>query len=108
MENIIQYIPVVISYVLLLVAILVAITNIITQVLKGILPDTLPTNILACAVALVVTLVAFFAVIQIIAMPFQWYLLAAAIVLAFMVAFAAMYSFDKLKQILESIARNQR
>ena len=53
------------------------------------------------------TLVAFFAVIQIIAIPFQWYLLAAAIVLAFMVAFAAMYSFDKLKQILESIARNQ-
>lgn len=103
MENVIQYIPVIISYILVMVAILVAATNIITQVLKGILPDTLPTNILAFAVAMLVTLVAFFAVLQIIGLAFQWYLLAAAIVLGFMVAYAAMYSFDKLKQILESI-----
>lgn len=105
MENIIQYIPVVISYILLAVAILVAVTNIITQVLKGVLPATLPTNILAMAVALVVTLVAFFAAIQALAITFHWYLLAGAIILAFMVAYAAMYSFDKLKQILESIAK---
>lgn len=103
MGNVIQYIPVIISYILVIVAILVAATNIITQVLKGILPDTLPTNILAFAVAMLVTLVAFFAVLQIIGLAFQWYLLAAAIVLGFMVAYAAMYSFDKLKQILESI-----
>lgn len=103
MENVIQYIPVIISYILVMVAILVAATNIITQVLKGILPDTLPTNILAFAVAMLVTLVAFFAVLQIIGLAFQWYLLAAAIVQGFMVAYAAMYSFDKLKQILESI-----
>ena len=100
MENIIQYIPTVISYILVAVAILVAATNII-------LPKTLPTNILAFVVAMVVTLAAFFAVLQIIGLAFRWYLLAGAIVLGFAVAYAAMYSFDKLKQILESIAKNQ-
>lgn len=107
MENIIQYIPTVISYILVAVAILVAATNIITQVLKGILPKTLPTNILAFVVAMVVTLAAFFAVLQIIGLAFRWYLLAGAIVLGFAVAYAAMYSFDKLKQILESIAKTR-
>ena len=95
------------STILTIVGILVVLTNIITQVLKGILPKTLPTNILAFVVAMVVTLAAFFAVLQIIGLAFRWYLLAGAIVLGFAVAYAAMYSFDKLKQILESIAKNQ-
>lgn len=88
---------------LLIVGVLVILTNIIVEVLKKLIWDKLPTNILAVIVALVLTLVAFFATISITGTPFVWYYLAAAIVVAFMVAYAAMFGFDKLKEAIEKI-----
>ena len=104
MENIVQNLPAIISATLLVVAILVALTNIITQVLKKATWDKLPTNILALIVAMVVTLIAFFAVLQIVDIAFAWYMVPAAIALGFMVAYAAMFGFDKLREVLEQIA----
>lgn len=62
MENIMQYIPLAVSAILLAALILTVITNIITQVVKKITWDKIPTNILAVLVAMAVTLLAFFAV----------------------------------------------
>lgn len=104
MENIVQNLPAIISATLLVVAILVALTNIITQVLKKATWDKLPTNILALIVAMVVTLIAFFAVLQIVDIAFVWYMVPAAIALGFMVAYAAMFGFDKFREVLEQIA----
>jgi len=103
MESIIQNIPAILSVTLLIVAILVALTNIITQVLKKATWDKLPTNILALIVAMAVTLIAFFAVLQIFANPFVWYMVPAAVALGFMVAYAAMFGFDKLREVLKQI-----
>lgn len=61
MENIMQYIPLAVSAILLAALILTVITNIITQVVKKITWDKIPTNILAVLVAMAVTLLAFFA-----------------------------------------------
>lgn len=61
MENIMQYIPLAVSAILLAALILTVITNIITQVVKKVTWDKIPTNILAVVVAMAVTLVAFFA-----------------------------------------------
>ena len=95
MENIFDW-----SAILSIVGILVVVTNIIVQVLKKLTWDKLPTNILATIVAMVLTLVAFFAYCQIKAVPVVWYMVAAAVVLGFFVAYAAMFGFDKLKEVI--------
>ena len=103
MEPIVQSIPAIVSAILLLVLILTVITNIITQVLKKVTRDNLPTNVLAVLVAMALTLCAFFALCQIMGWAILWYVVAAAVVVGFYVAFAAMFGFDKLRQTLEQI-----
>lgn len=61
------------------------------------------TNALAMIVSLVLTLGAFFAYCSIKGIAVVWYMVFAAVVLAFMVAYAAMFGFDKLKEALSQI-----
>lgn len=105
METILQNIPAVLSAILLAVLILMVITNIIVEVVKKLTWDKVPTNLLAFIVAMAVTLLAFFTVCRIMAVPIVWYMVAAAICLGFFVAFAAMFGFDKFRQMLEQITR---
>jgi len=94
-----------ISTLLAIVGALVVLTNIITQVLKKVTWDKLPTNILATLISLVLTLAAFFAYCQIAALAVTWYMIAAAVIVGFMGAYAAMFGFDKLKEALEQIGK---
>lgn len=98
MENIMQYIPLAVSAILLAALILTVITNIITQVVKKITWDKIPTNILAVLVAMAVTLLAFFAVCQIMGWAVTWYMVAGAVALGLFVSYAAMFGFDKLRE----------
>lgn len=91
------------STILTIVGILVVLTNIVVQVLKKAVWGKLPTNILAIIVSMVLTLVAFFAYCQIKAIAVVWYMVVAAVVLGFLVAYAAMFGFDKLKEALAQI-----
>ena len=90
MDNIMQYIPLAVSAVLLAALILTVVTNIITQVL-------------AFLVAMAVTLLAFFAVCQIMAWAVTWYMVAGAVALGLFVCYAAMFGYDKLREALEQI-----
>lgn len=103
MENIIESIPAVMALLLPLVLVLMVVTNIIVEVLKKLTWDKVPTNLLAFIVAMAVTLLAFFAVCQITGMAVTWYMVVAAIVLGVFVAYAAMFGFDKLRQMLEQL-----
>ena len=91
------------STILTIVGILVVLTNIVVQVLKKATWEKLPTNILAIIVSMVLTLVAFFAYCQIKAIAVVWYMVVAAVVLGFLVSYAAMFGFDKLKEALTQI-----
>ena len=91
------------STILTIVGILVVLTNIVVQVLKKATWEKLPTNILAIIVSMVLTLVAFFAYCQTKAIAVVWYMVVAAVVLGFLVAYAAMFGFDKLKEALAQI-----
>ena len=93
------------STILTIIGILVVLTNIVVQVLKKAIWDKLPTNILAIIVSMVLTLVAFFAYCQINAVTVVWYMVVAAVVLGFLVSYAAMFGFDKLKEALAQIGR---
>lgn len=93
------------STILTIVGILVVLTNIVVQVLKKVTWSKLPTNILAITVSMVLTLVTFFAYCQIKAIAVVWYMVAAAVVLGFLVSYAAMFGFDKLKEALTQIGK---
>ena len=88
------------SVVISIIGVLVALTNIIVQVVKKAVWDKLPTNILAVIVSMALTLVTFFAYCHIKAIAVVWYMVAAAVVLGFMVAYAAMFGYDKLMEAI--------
>ena len=83
------------------IGVLVVLTNIIVEVLKKMTWDKVPTNILAILVAL--TLVAFFAWAAYTGTTVLWYYVAAVVVVGFLVAYAAMFGFDKLREALGKI-----
>ena len=93
------------SAILTIVGALVVLTNIVVQVLKKVTWGKLPTNILAIVVSMSLTLVTFFAYCQIKAIAVVWYMVAAAVVLGFLVSYAAMFGFDKLKEALAQIGK---
>lgn len=76
-------------------------TNAIVQVTKKATWDKLPTNLLALIVAIVITLVVGLAYLQITGVTILWYMVAALIVAGWLVAYAAMFGFDKLRQIID-------
>lgn len=82
------------------IGIITMLTNIIVQVLKKVTWDKLPTNLVAMLVAVLMTMAAFFAFAQTQNIKITWYLIVAALVVGFMVAYAAMFGYDKLKEIL--------
>ena len=88
------------SVVISIIGVLVALTNIIVQVVKKAVWDKLPTNVLAVIVSMVLTLVTFFAYCQIKAIAVVWYMVAAAIVLGFMVSYTVMFGYDKLMEAI--------
>jgi hypothetical protein len=80
---------------------LVILTNVVVEVLKKAIPNSkFPTNLLALIVSMVLTLVAFFAWAAVEQIRLAWYYVAAAIVVGLLVAYAAMFGFDKLKETL--------
>ena len=79
---------------------LTIITNIVVQVLKG-LCSRLPNNILAFIVALVVTGAAFYVYVCIEGVAVAPWMFIGVIGIAFAVALAAMFGFDKLKEALK-------
>lgn len=95
--NIQEYLPMLIT----VIGSLVAVVNIIVEVLKKFTEKYVPTNVLAVIISMVLTLTVFFAWCSINAVVVQWYLVVAAIVVGFFVAYAAMFGFDKLKEVLE-------
>lgn len=89
-----------ISVIIAVIGTLVALTNIIVEVLKKATWDKLPTNLLAIIVAEVLTIGAGIAYCQIEAKVLTWYVVASFVLAGFMVAYAAMFGFDKLKEIM--------
>lgn len=84
-----------------MIGIIMALTNIITEVLKKVTWDKLPTNILVVIISEALTLAFGAAYAQINAVPITWYMVVGAVVVGLLVAYAAMFGFDKLKEALD-------
>ena len=71
--------------------------SVITQVFKGVgVLSKIPTDILVFVLSIGITVVAFVAYMQYIQMTILWYMILAAIMAGFIVAFVAMYGWEKL------------
>lgn len=97
MSDITIYIPMLLAVVLALTLV----TNIIVQVLKGLLYELIPTNLLAFLVAIVVTVGTGFGVWSYYKFEITGWMIAALAALCFVVAFSAMFGYDKLVQMIE-------
>lgn len=74
--------------------------SIITQVFKGVgVLSKVPTDILVFVLSLVLTVTVFVAYIQYIQMAIVWYMVVAAIMAGFIVAFVAMYGWEKFSEL---------
>lgn len=91
----------VVSTILLIIAVLVFLSNVIVEVLKKLMPEKVPSNLIAVVVSMALTLVAFFCCCSYYSVVIKWYYVIAAIVIGFMVSYAAMFGYDKLKQLIE-------
>lgn len=91
----------IISQILLIVAVLTAFVNIITEVVKKSFEwcsTSKVINIFVLILSEILTVATFLAYWQIQKMLISWYVVAAFIVIGFMVAYAAMFGYDKLLQ----------
>lgn len=74
--------------------------SIITQVFKGVgVLSKLPTDILVFVLSIGLTVVAFVAYMQYIQQVILWYMIIAAIMAGFVVAFVAMYGWEKFSEL---------
>jgi len=91
------------SVVLLVMGALISLTNIFTEVTKQFTHKFVSTNIIAALWGVALTVLAFFMYAAYVKMTVVWYMVTAAVVVGVLVAYAAMFGFDKLK---EAFAKN--
>lgn len=88
-----------ISQILLIVSALTALVNIVTEVAKRTfdwVQGSKVINVFVLALSLILTVAVFTAYWQIKQMELAWYVIAAFIMVGFLVAYAAMFGYDKL------------
>ena len=89
-----------IAQLLTIIGILAFLVSVITQVFKGVsVLSKLPTDILVFVLSIGLTVIAFVAYIQYIHQIIVWYMIVAAIIAGFIVAFVAMYGWEKFSEL---------
>lgn len=82
------------------IGVLAFIVSLITQVFKGVgVLAKIPTDILVLVLSIGITVTAFVAYMQYIQQVIIWYMIIAAILAGFIVAFVAMYGWEKLSEL---------
>lgn len=83
-----------------IIGVLAFAVSIITQVFKGVSGlKKIPTDILVFVLSIGITVVAFIAYMQYIQKAILWYMIIAAIMAGFLVAFVAMYGWEKVAEL---------
>lgn len=98
-------IPVLFEYVSVLLGImflLVFAVQIIVEVVKRLVPK-IPTDLVVFIVSVLVTILALLIAAAIMEIAVLWYYWAGAIILGIFVAYAAMFGFDKFKELYERL-----
>ena len=91
------------------IGILAFCVSVITQVFKGVgVLSAIPTDALVFVLSIGITVAAFVAYMQYIHMEILWYMILAAIMAGFIVAFVAMYGWEKLSELWKRMSKTDR
>lgn len=90
------------SVILFVIAALTFLTNIVVEVIKGMFPK-LPTAILVFIVAIALNVLALLIACEVLSITVMWYYAVGAVVLGIVVAYAAMFGFDKFKELYDRL-----
>ena len=83
-----------------IIGVLAFAVSVITQVFKGVSGlKKIPTDILVFVLSIGITVMAFIAYMQYIQQAILWYMIIAAIMAGFLVAFVAMYGWEKAAEL---------
>lgn len=89
-----------IETIILAIGVLAFCVSVITEVFKGVgLLAKIPTDALVLVLSLALTITAFIAYMQYVQQAILWYTILAAIMAGFLVAFVAMYGWQKLTEL---------
>ena len=95
--NILETLTLNITIILAVIGAIAFIVSVITQVIKGVgVFAKIPTDGLVLVLSIGITVAAFVAYMQYLHMTILWYMVLAAIMAGFVVAFVAMYGWEKL------------
>lgn len=94
-----------ISMILVIVSILTVFVNIITEVVKSAfeMKNTKHINLFVTIISVVLTTLVLLAYCQIKAVVITWHIVIACVIVGFMVAYAAMFGYDKLLSYFKDI-----
>lgn len=105
--NIMETIIANMTIILAIIGTLAFFVSLITQVIKGIgIFARVPTDILVFVLSIGITVAAFVAYMQYLHMTILWYMVLAAIMAGFVVAFVAMYGWEKLSELWKRFGKN--
>ena len=88
------------AVILAVIGLLAFMVSVVTQVFKGVgALAKVPTDLLVFLLSIGITVAAFVAYMQYIQQVILWYMILAAIMAGFVVAFIAMYGWEKLSEL---------
>lgn len=88
------------STILIIIGVLTFVTNVVTEVVKQFITSKKWTQVFVVIFSIVLTVVALIAYCQIKEVVIVWYLIVAAVICGLFVAYAAMYGYDTLKEMM--------
>lgn len=100
-----EIIPTLVNYASVALGIMFLLTfavNIIVEVIKRLIP-AVPTDLVVFIVSIIITVVALLVAASIMEITIMWYYCVGAVVLGVFVAYAAMFGFDKFKDLYDRL-----
>ena len=95
------------TIVLAIIGALAFMVSVITQVIKGVgVFNKVPTDIVVFILSIGITVATFVAYMQYIQMAILWYMILAAIMAGFVVAFVSMYGWEKLSELWKRFGKD--
>ena len=105
--NILETLTSNIMIILAVIGAIAFIVSVITQVIKGVgVFAKIPTDGLVLVLSIGITVAAFVAYMQYLHMTILWYMVLAAIMAGFVVAFVVMYGWEKLSELWKRFGKN--
>lgn len=97
------------TLIIAIISVLAFMVSVITQVFKGVgVLSKIPTDILVFVLSIGITVAAFIAYMQYIQQTILWYMIIASILAGFVVAFVAMYGWEKLSDLWNRFKGNEK